>query len=175
MSLGWGPTSLLTRLLPFVSQLALKHRQNKNQRQRVIAFVGSPLEADEKALVKLAKKMKKNNVAIDVVNFGEEAENTAKLEAFVNAVNSGDNSHLITIPPGPHILSDQLLSTPVFVGEDGTSSGFATGGGGGGGGGEYDFGVDPNTDPELALVCFCFLFFVFILLLLNTESPIFVP
>ena len=39
----------------------------------------------------MGKKLKKNNVAVDVINFGEEAENTAKLEAFINAVNSNDN------------------------------------------------------------------------------------
>ena len=57
-----------------VAQLALKHRQNKNQRQRIIAFVGSPLKpkADEKGLVKLAKKLKKNNVAVDIVSFGDD-------------------------------------------------------------------------------------------------------
>ena len=26
-----------------IAQLALKHRQNKNQRQRVVIFIGSPL------------------------------------------------------------------------------------------------------------------------------------
>jgi len=104
------------------------------------------LEADDKTLTKLAKKMKKNNVAIDIINFGEESENTTKLEAFINAVNSGDNCHLITIPPGPHILSDMLFSTSIIAGEDGAQPGFATGGGSG-----YEFGVDPNMDPELAL------------------------
>lgn len=74
-------------------KLALKHRQNKNQRQRIIVFVGSPLNVDEKTLVKIGKKLKKNNVAVDVINFGEEAENTPKLEAFIEAVNSGDNRY----------------------------------------------------------------------------------
>jgi 26S proteasome regulatory subunit N10 len=82
----------LTRLFTFYCvQLALKHRQNKNQKQRIIVFVGSPVDEDEKSLVKLGKKLKKNNVAVDVVNFGEEAENTTKLDAFVQAVNSSDN------------------------------------------------------------------------------------
>lgn len=30
-----------------VAQLALKHRQNKNQRQRIIIFVGSPIEVEK--------------------------------------------------------------------------------------------------------------------------------
>lgn len=127
-----------------VGQLALKHRQNKNQRQRIIVFVCSPIAEDEAALVKLAKKMKKNSIAVDFINFGEEAENTSKLEAFVQAVNASENSHLVTIPPGPHLLSDVLVNSEIIGGNrsmdgaEGDSSNF-------------DFGVDPSTDPELAL------------------------
>lgn len=54
-------------------------------------FVGSPIQEDESSLVKLAKKLKKNNIAVDVVNFGEEQVNTGKLDAFIQAVNSSDN------------------------------------------------------------------------------------
>jgi len=126
-----------------VAQLVLKHRQNKNQHQRVILFVGSPITADQDSLVRLAKRLKKNNVAVDVVNFGEEAENTEKLEAFISAVNSNENSHLVTVPPGPHILSDILISSPI-ISEEGGAPGM--------GGGDFGgFGVDANMDPELAL------------------------
>jgi len=135
-----------------VAGLALKHRQNKNQRQRIVVFVGSPIKEDEKDLVKLGKKLKKNSVAVDIVNFGEEAENTPKLEALLNAVNSDENSHLVTVPPGPHVLSDILLSSPIVQGEDGggAAAAMATGGGGGGEGGFAEFGVDPSLDPEFA-------------------------
>ena len=133
-----------------VAGLALKHRQNKNQRQRIIVFVGSPVKEDEKELVKLGKKLKKNSVALDIINFGEEAENTPKLEALLNAVNSDDNSHLVTVPPGPHVLSDILLSSPIVQGEDGGGGGAAMATGGGGGGGFAEFGVDPTLDPEFA-------------------------
>src|ERR1700726_3992491 len=79
-----------------IAQLALKHRENKNLRQRIIVFVGSPLEgpsADEKGMVKLAKKLKKNNVAIDVVAFGDGIEEGDKsvLRTFVENALSGDN------------------------------------------------------------------------------------
>lgn len=74
-----------------VASLALKHRQNKNQRQRVIVFVGSPVAQSEDDLVKLGKKLKKNNIAVDIVNFGEDAENQEKLSKFIEAVNSGEN------------------------------------------------------------------------------------
>jgi 26S proteasome regulatory subunit N10 len=127
----------------------LKHRQNRNQRQRIIVFVASPVESDEKTLVKLAKKLKKNNVAVDVINFGEEAGNTSRLEAFINNVNNSDNSHLVTIPPGPHLLSDMLISTPIIAGEDGAAGNF-----GASSGGDFEFGIDPSLDPELALVSF---------------------
>jgi len=140
------------------AQLALKHRQNKNQRQRIVLFAGSPIETEQKDLVKIAKKLKKNNVAVDIVSFGETDSNNEKLEAFHAAVNSNDNSHFVTVPPGPALL-DALISTPIFQGEDGGGgSGFAAAAAAGaaaaaaGGGGAYDdFGVDPNLDPELAL------------------------
>lgn len=127
-----------------VAHLVLKHRQGKNHKMRIIVFVGSPIETDEKELIKLAKKLKKEKVNVDVINFGEEAINTEKLTAFVNTLNGKDGtlSHLVTVPPGP-ILSDALISSPVVVGEDGAGS-VEYGAG-------FEFGVDPNADPELAL------------------------
>ncbi|XP_065850949.1 26S proteasome non-ATPase regulatory subunit 4 homolog isoform X2 [Euphorbia lathyris] len=137
-----------------IAQLALKHRQNKNQQQRIIVFAGSPVKYDKKTLELIGKKLKKNSVALDVVNFGEEDdEKTEKLEALLAAVNNNESSHIVHIPPGPNALSDVLISTPVFNGEAG-GSGFAAAAAAaaaGGGGGDYEFGVDPNLDPELAL------------------------
>lgn len=127
-----------------IAHLALKHRQGKNHKMRIVAFVGSPVAAEEKELVKLAKKLKKEKVNVDIVNFGEEATNTEILSSFINTLNGrdGGGSHLVTIPPGPH-LSDALISSPIIQGEDGT--------GGAGLGTSFEFGVDPNEDPELAL------------------------
>merc|ERR1712037_806890 len=121
-----------------IAHLALKHRQGKNHKTRIVAFVGSPIEADEKEMIKLAKKLKKEKVNIDIVNFGEDESNTDVLNKFVTTINGkeGTGSHLVTIPPGPH-LSDALVSSPIVQGEDG--------------GGGFEFGVDPNDDPELAL------------------------
>ena len=115
-------------------------------------FVGSVIKEDTKELVKLAKKMKKNNVAVDFVNFGEETENTEKLEKFIEGVNSGDNSHLVTIPPGPHLLSN-ILTTSSIVNEDSAMGGVDgdVGASGAGGADLFEFGVDPSADPELAL------------------------
>ena len=46
----------------------------------------------------------------------------------------------MTIPPGPHVLSDILISSPIISGGESSS-----------GGGGFEFGVDPSLDPELAL------------------------
>lgn len=55
---------------------------------------------------------------------------------------------MVTIPPGPHILSDILISSPIITGDSGGSGAAGPVSGG------SDFGfVDPNLDPELALVC----------------------
>ncbi|XP_031842483.1 regulatory particle non-ATPase 10 isoform X2 [Nomia melanderi] len=138
-----GNLSLITGIR--IAHLALKHRQGKNHKMRIVAFIGSPIEIDEKELVKLAKRLKKEKVNVDVISFGEESVNNEVLTAFVNALNGkdGTGSHLVTVPPGPH-LSDALISSPIIQGEDGM-------GGTGMGGAAYEFGVDPNEDPELAL------------------------
>lgn len=192
-----GQVDLITALN--VAQLALKHRENKNQRQRIVVFLGSPLVdpfgagsssgtgggaggASEEALVKLGKKLKKNNVAVDLVLFGDEGMgNEEVLQKFIEATQNSENwyvmllpalssssllkrlthpvsadSHLVTIPPGPHLLSDLLATSPVLAGEGGAgmAAGMDQDGGdfGGGAGGGGDFGLDPNMDPELAMV-----------------------
>eukprot|EP00299_Pterocystis_sp_00344_P011583 c5429_g1_i1.p1 GENE.c5429_g1_i1~~c5429_g1_i1.p1 ORF type:complete len:356 (+),score=75.80 c5429_g1_i1:49-1068(+) len=119
-----------------VARLALKHRQNRHQAQRIIAFVGSPIEEDTNELTQLGRKLKKNNISVDIVNFGQEAENTEKLEAFVDAVNRDGSSHLVTVPPGPHILSDILVSSAIAGQTSDGQPGY--------------MGVD-ELDPELAM------------------------
>ena len=137
-----------------IAQLALKHRQNKTQRQRIIIFVASPILESSQKLVQLAKKVKKNNVAVDIINFGEFEQNTSLLETFIQNVNSSDNSHLLTVPPGGYLLSDFIASSPILSGEDGVGGG-GIGGSmsnmNGSGGDQFEFGIDPNMDPDLAM------------------------
>lgn len=110
---------------------------------------------DEKAMVKLAKRMKKNNIAIDFIAFGDLSdETTKKLEAFNENIKGGEGSHLAVIPPGPNLLSDSIITTPILAGEGmGGNTGMGGGGGEGGqgGGNDFEFGVDPSMDPELAI------------------------
>lgn len=86
-----------------IAQLSLKHRQNKNQKQRIIAFIGSPLEGtDEREMGKLGKQLRKNEVALDIVNFGH-PENVPMLNALIDNCNKGGNSHLVEINYGSNI------------------------------------------------------------------------
>ena len=102
--------------------------------------------------MKLAKRMKKNNISIDFIAFGDlEPENTKKLEAFNENIKGGDGSHLAVIPPGPSLLSDTLVTTPILSADGVAPTGRADEGGADAGGGGFEFGVDPGTDPELAL------------------------
>lgn len=96
-----------------IAQLALKHRQNKNLRQRIVVFVASPLEgagADEKSMIRLAKKLKKNNVAVDFVTFGDGIEEGEKnvLRAFVDTANSGENSSVSCYPECHQVLTTEM-------------------------------------------------------------------
>jgi 26S proteasome regulatory subunit N10 len=135
-----------------LSKLALKHRQNKSQRQRIIVFTCSPLSDSSSTLTKLAKKMKKNNTSIDIVAFGDLTDdNLEKLRAFNEAVKGGEGSHLEVVPPGPNLLSDSIVASPILAGEGGGAAANGGGAGGAEGGDDFEFGIDPSVDPELAL------------------------
>ena len=74
--------------------------------------------------------MKKNNVSIDFIAFGDlDPENTKKLEAFNENIKGGDGSHLEIIQPGPSLLSDHIISTPILAGEGVAPRGGDTGAG----------------------------------------------
>lgn len=112
---------------------------------RIVVFVGSPIITDSADLVKLAKRLKKEKVNVDIVSFGDHSQNNEILTAFIGALNGkdGTGSHLVSVPRGS-ALSEALISSPIIQGEDGL-------GGAGLGGAGFEFGVDPNEDPELAL------------------------
>ncbi|KAF2437406.1 hypothetical protein P171DRAFT_437798 [Karstenula rhodostoma CBS 690.94] len=138
-----------------VAALALKHRQNKSQKQRIVLFTCSPIEEEEKDLVKLSKRMKKNGISVDIIAFGELGdETTRKLEKFSEACQSAEGSYLAIIQPSSNLLSDSLITTPILGGDassGGAGASNAGGEGGDSGGNSFEFGVDPSVDPELAL------------------------
>ncbi|KAH0971092.1 hypothetical protein GBA52_023248 [Prunus armeniaca] len=143
-----------------VAQLALKHRQNKKQQQRIIVFAGRfiiPLlsKHDKKFLEIIGRRLKKNSVALDIVNFGEEdEEKSEKLEALFKTVNNNDiQPQLFSDPTWSKCSSDVLIVHPSLPEMGKVGSGFAAAAAAAAAGGVsgFDFGVDPNLDPELAL------------------------
>lgn len=147
-----GPCNLWTGLQ--VAFLGLKHRQNRSQRQRIIAFVCSPpVPQDSRKLQDLAVKFKKNNVTVDFVLFGDVEDSDETIKTFVNKVkgDKAEGAQIVPIPPSSKLLSDQLLGTPILLGEAGSAAGAGTAGNSAGMDeyGEFDF--DPAMEPELAL------------------------
>lgn len=62
-------------------------------------------------------------------------------------------SHYFAIPPGAHLLSDEILSSPILAGDRGIpEEAMGDAGAPGAGTGAFEFGVDPSLDPELAMV-----------------------
>uniref|UniRef100_K7E210 26S proteasome non-ATPase regulatory subunit 4 n=1 Tax=Monodelphis domestica TaxID=13616 RepID=K7E210_MONDO len=125
----------------FIAHLVLKHRQGKNHKMRIIAFVGSPVEGPGEAS---KASLKKEKVNVDIINFGEEEANTDKLTTFINTLNGkdGTGSPLVMVSPGPS-LADALISSLILSGEGGAMLGLAAS--------NFEFGVDPSAEPDLAL------------------------
>jgi 26S proteasome regulatory subunit N10 len=87
-----------------IAQLALKHRKNKNGGQRIVVFIGGPIQETKEKLQKIGKQLKKNNVAVDVISIGEIDENSEKLLEFVNATNSNDNRYALFVQEVSRLL-----------------------------------------------------------------------
>jgi len=126
-----------------VGQLALKHRQNKNQRQRIVVFVASPIKHTVKELETLGKNLKKNNVSIDIISIGECEDNKEKIEKLHEAANSNGTSNILEVPSGMTVLSNAVVSSTIMH-PDGAPAGA-------GGDGGFGFGGMEENDPELAM------------------------
>eukprot|EP01053_Blabericola_migrator_P010328 Blabericola_migrator_1__10327@NODE_580_length_7497_cov_126_900135_g430_i0_p4_GENE_NODE_580_length_7497_cov_126_900135_g430_i0NODE_580_length_7497_cov_126_900135_g430_i0_p4_ORF_typecomplete_len345_score93_63VWA_2/PF13519_6/1_5e12VWA_2/PF13519_6/1_9e03Ssl1/PF04056_14/6e09VWA/PF00092_28/0_002VWA/PF00092_28/1_2e04Med25_VWA/PF11265_8/0_01PDH/PF02153_17/0_048RE_R_Pab1/PF09522_10/0_096UIM/PF02809_20/28UIM/PF02809_20/7_8Rubissubsbind/PF09273_11/5_2e03Rubissubsbind/PF09273_11/4_2_NODE_580_length_7497_cov len=122
------------------AQLALKHRLNRNQRQRIVVFVCSPIEATEKQMELIGKTLKKNNISLDIISFGEVQNNSSLLKKLYMTVNSNDTSHLLEVTENSSPLTRTVLQSAIVADETGqrmTDQGLD------------EFGVDPSADPEL--------------------------
>ena len=96
-----------------IATLTLKHRQNKNQKQRIILFVGSPVRHSLEDLVILGRKLKKYNIAVDIISFGSVDENRDQLKGFLDAVNNSNNSSIVEVPVGFYLM-DSLFSSSLM-------------------------------------------------------------
>lgn len=142
-----------------IAQLVLKNRQNSNQRQRIVAFVGSPLgitnEEQLKSLQTIGRLLKKNSVSLDIISFGAVQENgpaiaqvlaaaagldVARAQANIHEalLEPGCECHLLAVPVGEN-LHEALVTSPILLGSDGSGT-------------VEEFGMDGDMDPELAMV-----------------------
>ena len=145
-----------------VAQLSLKHRINKNAKPRIVIFCGHPLEEELSAFQELGERLRRNNVAIDVINFAN-PDNVPKLQALIDAANKNDNSHFLDVPMGISMITDVLFTSPILQSENDFGQAPVGGADGANGmvvdvaawgpcaaGGLGNFGVDLENDPELA-------------------------
>jgi len=142
-----------------IAQLALKHGIETKGIKRVVVFVGSPVQDTAKALKKVGKHLRRNNVSVDAVMMGDFPDNEVKLKALVDTARTEDGPpcELVTIPPGVRPV-DVLRRTHLCGGSStGAAAAAAATGGSSGpagttGGGNFDQygGFDPSVDPEMA-------------------------
>jgi 26S proteasome regulatory subunit N10 len=157
--------------------MALRHRQNPNQRPRIVLFVGSPLhhgridddgDKDFGINEQLLRTLKKNHVSLNVVSLGTESVETNRplLQHLVDYLNAeapkadpsdnstgSDSGHvksssLLEVPPGACLL-EVCRRRPELTGSAGenVSSDYHPHDGSNGGG----MDVDEDLDPELVL------------------------
>ena len=106
-----GESDLISALN--IAILCLKHRINKNQKQRIILFVGSPVKATKENLVQIGKKLRKYNVAVDIISFGNVEENKESLNTLLNEVNNSNNSSILEVEIGSNIV-DALFTSSII-------------------------------------------------------------
>ena len=97
-----GESDIITSLN--IAILTLKHRINKNQKQRIILFVGSPVKATKEELTLTGKKLKKYNVSVDIISFGHVDQNKEVLTALLNSVNNAGSSSLTEVPQDCYLM-----------------------------------------------------------------------
>lgn len=96
-----------------ISMLLLKHRQNKNQKQRILLFVASPVKNSTDELVLLGKKLKKNNVAIDIISIGNTDQNREGLNQLYSNANNSNNSSFLEVGLDQYVV-DCLFTSPIL-------------------------------------------------------------
>src|SRR5699024_2944482 len=101
-----GLVDLITSIR--LALLILSHRPLARHKKRIILFLGSPLQkVEDPKWIELALQLKKEDVVVEVVLLGSQAEvkhNQHSLHIFLRSLESRLN-HFILIYSGAHILT----------------------------------------------------------------------
>ena len=117
-----------------VAQLAIKHRVNKHQHERIVIFLGSEIKESLEELYVLARSLRKSLVAVDFVNVCCPA-NVPILQNFLEIVNVDSNCKLVNFEGGLARLVDSLKESGILGGHQTPTGGF-----------------QEDVDPELEMV-----------------------
>lgn len=128
-----GKMSLVKSLQ--VAQLALKHRVNKKQNERIVVFIASEIQESAEELFVVARNLRRNSTAVDIINICND-QNAQTLRQFHEIVNTDENSHLVLYQGGTSLLSDAIKASGIL--------GLAQQAGQG--------GFQEEVDPELEMV-----------------------
>lgn len=91
----------------------MKNRINKNQKERVIAFIASEITDRDDHLYKIAQNFRRNNTRLDIVNVNCHS-NMEILEKMHEIVNIEDESNLINYSDSGILLGDFVKKTPLM-------------------------------------------------------------
>lgn len=91
----------------------MKHRVNKNQRERVVVFVASEITDKEEHLLQVARNFRRNNTNLDIVNVLQ-PKNLEILGKIIEVVNVEDESRLVNFDDNSSSLLDFVKASPIM-------------------------------------------------------------
>ena len=64
----------------------------------------------------IGKKLKKNNLSLDIVDFGEDDDGKSKeLDALLESMNSNENNHIVHVLVGPNVLTYVFIRYTIIL------------------------------------------------------------
>ncbi len=91
----------------------MKHRTNKNQKERVVVFLASEISGSQDNLLTIAKQFRRNGTNLDIVNVCCPS-NKQIIEKMMDIVNVEDKSNFLNYEGGMTLLVDSLKSSPIM-------------------------------------------------------------